>query len=57
MDGANDVGPGQHQQIVVALELARMVGEALAAEVGLAELVRLDLRAHRAVEHEDALAS
>ena len=30
--------------------------EALAAEVRLAELVRLDLRAHRAVDDEDALA-
>jgi hypothetical protein len=33
-----------------------VVREGLAAEVGFAELVRLEHRAHRAVEHEDALA-
>ncbi|MNU08123.1 hypothetical protein D3C72_2540260 [compost metagenome] len=31
--------------------------EALAAEIGLGEPLVLDLRPHRAVEHEDALGS
>ncbi len=55
MDVADDVGPREHQKVAVALELARVIAEAIAAEVGLAELARLDLRAHGAVEHQDAL--
>ena len=35
MDLGDDVGPRQHQQVVVALQIARMRCEALAAEVGL----------------------
>ena len=55
MDLADHVGPREHEELVVALQVARVVAEALAAEVGLAELARLDHRAHRAVEDEDAL--
>ena len=55
MDGPNDVGLGQDEQVVVALQVARPVGEALAAEVGLGQLVLLDHGAHGAVEDEDAL--
>ena len=46
---------GQHQQVVVAAQVARPVGEALATELLLGEAVPLDHRAHRAVEHEDLL--
>ena len=53
VDGANDVGLGQRQQVVVALQVAGPVGEALAAEVGLAQAVLLDHRAHGPVEDED----
>ena len=42
--------------VVVALQVARPVAEALAAIVGLAEPVRLHHRAHRSVEDQDALA-
>ena len=56
MDLADHLRPGQHQQVVVALEVLRTVLEALATVVGLAELVRLDDGAHRAVEHQHALA-
>ncbi len=56
VDAGDDLGLGQRQQVVLAAQVARMVGEALAAEVGLGQLVTLDERAHRAVEHEDALA-
>ena len=52
----DDLGLGQHQQVVGAPQVARVVGEALAAEVGLGQLVALDDRAHGAVEHEDPLA-
>ncbi len=55
MDGADDVGLGQHQQVVVALQVAGPVGEAVAAEVGLAQPVLLDHRPHRAVEDQDTL--
>ena len=55
VDRANDVGPRQHQEVVVALEVVRMAGEAGAAIVGLAEPVALDHRAHRAVQDQDAL--
>ena len=47
---------GQAQQVAVAAQVARMVAEPLAAEVGLGELVGLEHRAHRAVEDEDPLA-
>ena len=54
MDVEDDVGPRQHEQVVVALQIARMVREALAAEIGLSELVALDHRPHRAVENQKA---
>ncbi len=47
---------GQAQQVAVAAQVARVVAEPLAAEVGLGELVGLEHRAHRPVEHEDPLA-
>src|SRR5690606_3504008 len=50
----NDVGTRKHEQVVVAAQLLRMVGEPRAPEVRLAEAVTLNHRAHRAVEHEDA---
>ena len=56
VDAADDVGPRQHEQVVVALQVARVGGEPLAAEVGLGEAVALHHRAHRAVEDEDAVA-
>ena len=67
--GLDDVGPGlevlvvdlanhlrmrQGKEIVVALQVARRLEEALAAEVRLRELVALDGRAHRAVQYQDA---
>ena len=54
MNVLDDVGPREAQQIVAAFELLRVVGELRAAKVALFELVRLDHRPHRAVEHEDA---
>ena len=49
-------GPGEHQQVVVAFQVVRMiVQEARAAEVRLRQLVLLDHRAHRAIHDEDAL--
>ena len=47
------VGPRQHQDVVVALEVLRVILETLAAEIRLGQLVPLDHRAHRAIEHED----
>ena len=47
---------GQRQQVVVALLVAGAVAEACSPEILLHQLQRLDFRAHRAVEHEDALA-
>ena len=52
VDAADDVGAGQDQQVVVALEVVRVIGEALAAVVGFLQPVALDHRAHRAVEDE-----
>src|SRR5690606_25382228 len=56
MDLVDDVGPHQRQQFVVALQVLAVAGEALAAEIGLAQLVALDHRAHGAVKDEDAFA-
>ena len=55
MDALDHVGAGQHEDVVVALEVAAVITETLAAEVGLLEPVALDHGAHRAVEDEDAL--
>ena len=54
MDALDDVGPRQDEQVVVALQVVRMVAEALTAVVRLGERVALDHGAHRAVQHEDA---
>ena len=54
VDAADDVGPRQDEHVAVALELARMAAEPLAAEVGLRQRVALDHRAHGAVEEQDA---
>ena len=51
----DDVRLRQGEQVVVALEVVRKVGETFAAIVGFAELVGLDHRPHRAVQDEDAL--
>ena len=55
MDAADDVGTGQDQEVIVALDVHRPVGEALAAEVLLAQDMALDHRPHGAVEHQDSL--
>ena len=54
VDIADDVGPGQRQEVVIALLRRRVVGEAGAPIVRLGETIILDHRAHGAVEHEDA---
>ena len=46
----------QRQQVVVALQMAFAADEALAAEMALLEPKPLNLRPHRAVEDQDALA-
>ena len=56
VDRGDDVGLGEREQVVVALEVARPVGEALAAVARLGRPVALDRRAHRAVDHQDPLA-
>ena len=55
MDIADDLRPGQREQVVVAGELAVVVGIERAAKVGLAQLVALDHGAHGAVQQQDAL--
>src|SRR5690606_33910127 len=51
----DDVRPRQAQDVVVALHLAVVVGEALGAEVGLVQALALDHHAPRPVEDQDAL--
>ncbi len=71
MDRPDDRRLGQRQEVVVAPKVARMVSEpgvaasvratfvagvsTAAAESSLVELVGLDERAHRPVDHEDPL--
>jgi hypothetical protein len=55
VDLADHIGPGELQQVVVALQILAVVGKARAAKVGFAELVALDHGAHRAVDDDDAL--
>jgi len=55
VDVLDDLWLGQHEEIVVALHVARPIGEAGPAIVGFLELVTLDHGAHGAVDDEDAL--
>ncbi len=55
VDVAHDLGPGQHQQVVVALEVEPVPGKARTTEVGLGQPQALDHRAHRTVDDHDAL--
>ena len=55
-DQDDGVGLGQTEQVVVALDVAGPVLETLPAVGRLVQLQKLDLRAHRAVEDDDALA-
>ncbi len=55
MDVADDLRLGDGQQIIVALEVARVVSKALAAIIRLLERIALDHGAHGAVEDQDAL--
>jgi hypothetical protein len=45
---------GQHQQIVVALEIARPVAEPLAAIIRLLQPIALNHGAHRAIQNQNA---
>ena len=56
VDGPDDVGLAQAEQVAVAAHLLVPVGEPVAAVARLVEPVALDHRAHRAVDHQDALA-
>ena len=55
MDVADDLRPGEGEQVVVAGELAVVIGIWRAAKVGLAQLVPLDHGAHGPVQHQHAL--
>ena len=55
MDRLDGRRSGQRQEIVVAAQVSGMIAEPVAAERRLVELVRLEHRAHRAVEDQDAL--
>jgi len=54
MNFRDDVGPREHEQIAVALEILVMFREPLAAKISLLELILLQCRAHRAVDDDDA---
>src|SRR5579864_3465701 len=55
MDLAHDFGPREHEHIVVAAEVARMVAEAVAAKVRFRQPVPLHHRPHRAIKDENPL--
>ncbi len=50
----DDVGPGQAQDVVIALHLTDVMGEALAAEILFRQVAALDHHAPGPVEDEDA---
>ena len=53
VDLPDGVGLGQHQKVVVALQVLRPVGEPLASEVRFLQLQVLDLRPHGTVDDDD----
>jgi len=56
VDRGDDLGLRDGEQVVVALHVARPVGEAFTAVSGLVGTVALDRRTHRTVENEDSFA-
>src|SRR5690606_14263689 len=54
VDAADQLRPGEAEQVVVAPEVVAVAGEALAAVAGLVQALALDHGAHGAVEHQDA---
>jgi hypothetical protein len=55
LDRADDIGAGQNQQVVVALDVAWPVGETFAAIVFFLQAIALDHGAHTAIENQDPL--
>jgi len=55
VNAGDHVGPGQNQQIVVALDVGRPVGKALATVIRLGQIMPLDHGAHAAIQDQDAL--
>ncbi|MPM98288.1 hypothetical protein SDC9_145473 [bioreactor metagenome] len=43
----------QHQQVVVAFQVARPVGKAFTTEILFTQTIALDHRAHAAVQHQN----
>jgi hypothetical protein len=56
MDGLDDLGLRQAEQVVVPLQILRPILEALPPKGRLVQLMGLDHGPHRAVEDDDALA-
>ncbi len=52
---ADDFRLGQHQQVVIALDVFVPVGKTGAAIIGFFQLVTLDHGAHRPVKNQDAV--
>ena len=55
VDGPDHIRPGQAQQVRVAANVAWVIAETLAAEVGFGQAVALDERPRGSVEHENPL--
>ena len=56
VDGFDGVGLRERQEVVVALQVTLAADETLPTEMALVKAETLDLRAHGAVEDEDAFA-
>ena len=55
VDPADQIGTREHQQVDVALEIAGVTLEAFAPKLLFGQLLALNHRAHRAIEHENPL--
>ncbi|BFO12333.1 hypothetical protein GGER_48430 [Serratia rubidaea] len=55
VDRADDVRLGQHQQIVIAFQVALPIGKTRAAVILFFQLITLDHGAHAAVQHQNTL--
>jgi hypothetical protein len=54
MDSCDHVGAGEREQIMIPLQIMRMILKPLAAEVRLTESVALDHGAHGAIHDQKA---
>jgi len=56
VDLADHIGSGEREELVVALDFARVVSKMVPTEICFRESIALEHRPHGSIEHQDALS-